>query len=121
MNNVFIPKINRNAFAEAILQMQANEGNDIAVVKAIQSKIDSYKGVHLYDVFIRICNDYQIGFHCQEIGNTFTITIRLNGQGHASLAYQDRHKDIALDLAHELYAVLAVEMTNEVFIREVKK
>jgi hypothetical protein len=123
MTKEFIPNINRNVFANTILEIQDYEGNDWTVVKIIKSKIESYKGFSIYDAFMYTCNEYKIDFKCYEVsdGNlsSFKIIIRLNSHDNYSLLYQDR--DVTNDLAHKLYTVLGVEVTNEAFVNSIKK
>jgi hypothetical protein len=125
MTREFAPNINRKIFADTILQIQDNEGNNVTVVRAIQSKIADYKGAYLYDAFINICKEYKIDFQCYEICNenlsSFKIVTRQNQHEDYTLSYRDRDKDIASDLARQLYSTLAVQILNDTFIKSVKE
>jgi hypothetical protein len=124
MTKEFIPNINRNVFTNAILQLQENEGNDIAIAKTIESKLNHYKGFSFYDAFMLICNEYKIDCKCYEVndGNlsSFKIIIRQNVHDIYAMSYQERNKDVTMDLAGTLYNMLAVEIQNEAFIKSVK-
>jgi hypothetical protein len=122
MSQAFTPNINKKAFADTISQIQKQEGNNIVTLRAIQSKMDEYVGLHLYDVFIQICKQYNIDFCSDETNShTFTITINVNNRPHSLLTYHEQGKDIAATLAKSLYSILATQISNELFVHNVKR
>ncbi|PHR26100.1 MAG: hypothetical protein COA38_15615 [Fluviicola sp.] len=121
----FIPKINRTIFNRSILDKQDAEGNNISVVKRIQAEIDSSDELYLFDIFMGICNNYDITFNAYQEkkhnGAIFKIIIKKSGYDIYTLEYKDGKRDVTLELVNKLYSVLWAEINNTLFVENVTR
>lgn len=125
MKKKFIPRIDRKVFKEIIFRIQNNEGNNSNVVNTIAEKIKNTQEIYFFDVFINICNEYNVNYRCYkkiEANNKiYEVIISANNRDHLSITYDDINYDISKDLASKLYNAVGTQIRNEQFIDSIKK
>lgn len=119
----FEPIINKTLFAQRILEIQENEGNDATVVSTIKEKLKETNGESVYEQFMRICSLYNVGFYGvekQDEIEKYRVTVTVNNYDSRSLKYADKNLDISNMLAEALYGELAAMIKNEEYFRNRK-
>lgn len=116
---LFSPKINRASFKERILQKQENEGNNGLVVKHIQIALDTSNEVAFFDRFINICNDYHITIKSYRENEEYNIVLYKNGYDSYSLKYDNKNKDITIELANTLYKMLWEQVYLQLYVKNI--
>lgn len=118
MNNPFIPNINKINFENKVLRFQNNEGCNTMVVNTIHAKINTQ---NVYQSFLSICEEYHINYEAFLIENICKICIMINGYESYTLTYEDKNKDISIELASVLYQQLSIQIRNIDFINKARK
>lgn len=118
----FIPNINRRIFKKCILEIQQNEGNNAEVIKIIESKLKDEIESAFYNLFLKICSDYGIGFYSfKDTGNPeneYVVIVTCDGYDSYEMRYKEIGKEIGQELAETMYTSVAVKIKNEIYFRE---
>lgn len=118
MNNSFIPNINKINFENKVIKIQNNEGCNTMVVNTIDAKINTQ---NVYQSFLSICEEYHIYSQAFLIESICTIRIITNGYESLVLTYEDKNKDVSIELASVLYQQLSIQIRNRDFINKARK
>ncbi|WP_452220114.1 hypothetical protein [Lacinutrix salivirga] len=125
MKQEFTPRIDRKVFKEIIFRIQDNEGNNSNVVNTIAEKIKNTQEIYFFDVFINICNQYNVSYRSyketEAKNNIYEVIIIVNNRDHLSITYDDINYDVSKDLASKLYDAVGTQIRNEEFINSVKR
>lgn len=120
MKREFLPKIDKAAFGEWVLETGDREGNWYA--GRIEKLLDDSIGEGIYEKFITACADKNIPVRSfQEDtggGMQYTVALWMNGYESHSVIYSDADMDITEMLASELYGLLRERLKNESFFKE---
>jgi hypothetical protein len=117
----FNPKIDRSVFKKIILGILENEGNNIFVVKKIKEELQISSEIYFFEQFVKICKKYKIEFKQNINLKTFEVIIITNGYESFKIEYNDKEKDITVELANILYRQLSTQIMNNKYIDDVKK
>ncbi len=115
----FIPKINRTTFKERVLQKQENEGNNGTVVKHINIALDASQEVSFFDNFIKVCNSHHITIKSYYENEVYNVTLYKNEYDSYSLKYDDKNKDITMELANTLYKMLWEQVYLQLYVNNI--
>jgi len=121
MQTPFSPEINRTRFKQAILGRWDKEGNFGWPVLEIKELLKQHALPSFYDTFMAACGACNIEVSSFKEDNGYKVLLLANGREAYSVTYQDKNKDITVDMADKLYELLSVQLLNERFIEAVKK
>jgi len=121
MQTPFSPKINRTSFKQAVLSHWDKEGNFGRPVLEIKELLKRHAVPSFYDIFMAACGACNIQVSAFKEDNVYKVLLLANGREAYAVTYQDKNKDITVDMADKLYELLSVQLLNERFIEAVKK